>query len=98
MQMMRLELALLDQVHHACDAGESERAVSDQRDRGVKFQPRICRQPDMVRFIDWRDQRKQLQQDHQRRSECAHQRKPICWPNDQVEKRDRPRDENNHLK
>ena len=74
MQMVRLELALLDQVHHARDAGESERAVGDQRDGGVKFQPRICGQPSAMRIIDWRDQRKQLQQHHQRRGKGAHQR------------------------
>ena len=50
-----------------------------------------------MRFIDRRQQRKKLKQNHQRRGECAHQRKPIRGTNDHVEERYRPRDENNHL-
>src|ERR1700730_5101777 len=51
-----------------------------------------------MRFIDRRQQRKKLKQNHQRRSECAHQRKPIRGTNHHIEERYRPRDENNDLK
>ena len=55
MQMARLELALLNEVHHTRDAGESERAVSNKRDGRVKFQPRIGRQSSAVRCVDRRE-------------------------------------------
>src|SRR6266480_2273476 len=51
-----------------------------------------------MRFIDRREQRKKLKQNHQRRGERAHQRKPIRGTNDHVEERDRPRDENDDFK
>ena len=79
MQLVRFELAFLHQVHHARDASERERPIGHERDRGVKFQPRICRQLHWVTNVNWRDERKDLQQDHQRRGEGAHQREAIGW-------------------
>ena len=73
MQMVRLELPLLDQVHHAGNASEGKRAVGDKRDGRVKFQPRVRAYADGVWFINRREQRKKLKQNHQRRGEGAHQ-------------------------
>src|ERR1700681_800851 len=51
-----------------------------------------------MRFIDRRQERKELKQNHQRRGERAHQGKPIRGTNNHVEKRDRPRDKNDYFK
>src|SRR3954452_6936237 len=41
MQMVRLQLALLQQVHHARYASERERTIGNERQRRVKFKPGI---------------------------------------------------------
>jgi hypothetical protein len=69
---MCLELAFLQQIHHAGDAGERERSVRDERNRSMKFQPRICWQLRWMTNVDRRNERKDLQRDHQRRGEGAH--------------------------
>ena len=98
MQLMGLELALLHEIHHARDASERERAVRNQRKRGVKFQPRIRRQPRRVEIVDLGQQSKCLNDKNKRRRERAHQRKPIGRPDQHVNQRDRPGEENENLK
>jgi len=51
-----------------------------------------------VWFINRREQRKKLKQNHQRRGEGTHQGKPIPGTNQHVEERYRPSDENDDLK
>src|SRR6267143_3387721 len=81
MQLTRFELALLHEIHDARNTGERERTVGDDRNRSMKFQPRICRQFHWMADVDWRNQGKSLQQNHQRRRERAHQRKAISRAN-----------------
>jgi len=98
MQLMRLELAFLHEIHHARDASERERAVSDQRKGGVKFQPRIRRQPRRVEMVDPGQQSKCLNDKNERRRERAHQRKAIGRSDQDVNQRNRPGEENENLK
>src|SRR3982074_3496406 len=74
---MCLELAFLHQIHHPGDAGERERSIRDERNRSMKFQPGICWQLRWMTNVDRRNKRKELQRDHQRRGEGAHQREAI---------------------
>ena len=50
-----------------------------------------------MRLIDRNDQRHQLEQHYQWRSECAHQRKPVSRTNHHIKKRNRPGDEDDHF-
>src|SRR5712691_12597993 len=95
---MRLELAFLHKIHHARDASERERAVSDQRKGGVKFQPRIRRQPRRMEIVDPGQQSKCLNDKNERRGERAHQRKAIGRSDQHVNQRNRPGEENENLK
>ena len=72
-QLMCLELAFLHQIHYARDAGECEGAIRHQRNRCMEFQRRIGGHLDWMTNIDWRNQCKALQEDDQRRRECAHE-------------------------
>ncbi len=60
MQLVRLQLALLQQVHHPCDASEREHTIGHERHRCVKFKPGIRRETHRVPGVDWRDQGKTL--------------------------------------
>src|SRR5438105_9851072 len=60
MQLMRLKLAFLDQIHDAGDASESERAIGHDRNRSVKFQPRIGWHFHRMTTVDWRNEREAL--------------------------------------
>src|SRR4030095_15342978 len=64
MQMMRLQLALLQQVHHAPDASERESAIGHEGHGCVKFKPGISREGYWVSNVDGCDQSKTLQQQH----------------------------------
>src|SRR5262249_41109346 len=55
MQLVRLELALLQQIHHASDASERERTIGHQRNRRVKLQPGIRGDLRRMPNIDWRN-------------------------------------------
>jgi hypothetical protein len=98
MQLMRLELALLHEIHHARNASESKGAVGDDRNRRVKFQPRVRRQFHWMADVDWRNQGKSLQQKNERRGERAHEREPIGRPDQHVDKGNRPGEEYKYLK
>jgi hypothetical protein len=98
MQLVRLELALLHEIHHARNAGESECAVGDNRNRRVKFQPRVRRKFHWMADVDWRNQGKSLQQENQRRGERAHEREPISRPHQHVDERNRPGEKDENLK
>ena len=95
---MRLKLPFLDQIHDAGDASESERPVGHGRNRSVKFQPRIGLHFHRVTNVDWRYERKTLQQNHQRCGERAHQREAIQRAHQHVHQRHRPRQKNENLK
>src|SRR6266567_3645317 len=97
MQLMRLELALLHEIHHARDASERERAVSDQRKGRVEFQPRIRRQPRRMEIVDLGQQSECLNDKNERRGERAHQRKAIGRSDQHVNQRNRPSEENENL-
>jgi hypothetical protein len=98
MQLMRLKLSFLDQVHNAGDASKSERSICHDRNRSVKFQPRIAWHFHGVTDVDWRNERKTLQQNYQRRCERAHQREAIEWTHEHVHQGYRPRQKNENLK
>src|SRR2546430_1004382 len=92
MQLMRLELSFLHEIHDASDAGERERTVRHDRDRGMKLEPRVRWQLHRMPHIDRRKQSQCLNQKNKRRGECAHERKPICRPDQHVDQCDRPRE------
>ena len=96
-QLVSLELPFLDKIHRAGDAGERERAVGDNRDRGVKFQPRIWRDWRSAWCVDWQDQSSNLEKKNKRRGKRAHQRQPISRPNEHINKGNRPSQENQHF-
>src|ERR1041385_7686903 len=96
--LVRLNLALLDEIHYAGDASERERAICHRGNRRVKFQPGIRQQSERVPNINWRDESKRLNQDNQRRGDGAHEREPVSRSDQQIDERNRPRHENEHLK
>jgi len=98
MQLMGLELALLDEIHYPGNAGEPEGAISDERNRGVKFQPGIWRQFDRVPHINRRDQGKSLNQENERRGERPHEGEPVSRPDQHIDERNRPGEEDQNLK
>src|SRR5437868_870776 len=87
---MRFKLALLYQVHDAGHAGQREGAISDKRNGGMKFQPRIGDDANGARRIDRRKQSKQLQHQNKRRSERTHERQSIGRSDDQIDQCYRP--------
>src|SRR2546423_14163810 len=96
-QLMRLQLPFLDEVHNARDARERERAIRDHRHRGVEFQPRIYRHPYRMPDIDRREQREPLNEQGQRRRERTHKRKPVGRSDQQINQRERPGQENEYF-
>src|SRR5919108_6630854 len=90
MQMMRLELALLQEIHDARDASECKCAIGYQRNRCMKLQPGIRGNVYRMPGINWRYQGKTLKQQYQWRGECAHQRKAIRRAYQHVDQRHRP--------
>ena len=98
MQLMRLKLAFLDQIHDASDASQSERSIRHGRNRSMKFHPRIGRNIHGVAHVDRRNERKTLQQNHQRRGKGAHQGEAIQRTHQHVHQRYRPCQKNEDLK
>src|SRR5205807_176974 len=97
MNLMRLELPFLHEVHHARHTREREGAVGDHRDRGVKFQPWVGRQTRRMRHIDRHNQGKRLQRENERRRERAHERQAIGGSDQQINQRDRPGEKHENL-
>src|ERR1700719_1353211 len=96
--LVSLNLAVLDEIHYAGGAGERKRAIRHRGNRRMKFQPGIRQQFERVPNINWRDESKRLNQDNQRRGEGAHEREPVRRPDQQINKRNRPRHEDENFK
>src|ERR1051325_758259 len=94
---MRLKLSLLDEIHDSGDTSQTKRAVSNDGNGSVQFQPRIRRQFHGVRQIDRRDQSKSLKDKYQWSSECPHERQAVGRPNHHINEHDGPSEEDEYL-
>ena len=98
MQLVRFELAFLQEIHHASDASEREGTIRHERNRCVKLEPGIRGKLYGMPNIDRRNQGKTLEQQYQRRRERSHKRKAICRSHQDIDQSDRPREKDKNLK